>query len=96
MEAVLHSTDRYQHILDRLGQMQPQIISLQEVTSRFYYMLLECEWAKQKYWVADFKNYQHGWGNLLLTKIEPICLDIIKVKHLPRVVCTAFLAIQHS
>lgn len=32
-------------------------------------MLLECDWAKKYYWVSNYKDYAHGFGNLILTKI---------------------------
>lgn len=60
----------------------PHVIGFNEVTKTFYDLLLSQDWVQENYWVSDFKRV--GFGNVIMTRIQPIFADKIHVDRLPR------------
>ena len=51
---VLHAEERYSSILKETCEMQPDVVSFNEVSVTFYNMVKECDWVKKDYWVSNF------------------------------------------
>lgn len=58
-------------------------------------MIKEAEWVRNEYWVSGFPNNKpSGFGNLLICRIEPICMVELKIQTLPRKFKTGFFIVR--
>ena len=78
--------------------MRPHVAGFNEVTRTFYQIIQESEWVRKEYWISDFFEsvQKKGFGNLLICRIQPICLVSIKVSTLPRNIETGFFLLKGS
>ena len=85
--------------------MMPHVATLNEVTINFVKMLEEKAWIREHYWISAVsqdirtlgpRRVDKGFGNLLITKIPPYCLEVFNVYTCPRPVITGFFNIRNS
>lgn len=94
---VICSEERYASTLKDIGEIQPDIISFNEVSTTFNKMIRECSWIRANYWVNEyFYESVKGFSNILLTKMKPLFYDKIMVNELKRPIEIAFFHIKNS
>ncbi len=58
-------------------------------------MLQQNEWIRQNYKIStNFNQFTNGFGNILLTKLNPFLMHSYKVPGLPRPVIIAFFILN--
>ena len=72
------------------------MISFNEASQKFYEMVQECDWVRDKYWMNYYSPEKKGFSNMLLTKIKPLCFHQIKIKKLPRPAEIAFFHLKNK
>ena len=53
---MLCSQQRYKYIIDKVSEMDIEVLGLNQVTKTFYDILMEQEWVKNKYWVSKLNT----------------------------------------
>jgi hypothetical protein len=88
-----------------VGEIRPHIVSFNEVMGNFVKMMEEKSWVKEHYWISvtsqDIRtlgppNAKKAFGNLLLTRIPPYCMEVTQIYTCPRPVITGIFNIKNA